>query len=60
MKSTDLVKEMTAAGCEFKRHNGGSQQVWWSPITGKTFPVLHPKKDLPLGTVKFIKKLARI
>ena len=24
MKSTDLIKELTAAGCELKRHNGGS------------------------------------
>lgn len=44
MKSTDLVKELIAAGCELKRHNGGSHQIWWSPITGKTFPVPHPKK----------------
>ncbi|EFQ5899215.1 type II toxin-antitoxin system HicA family toxin [Salmonella enterica] len=50
MKSTDLIKELTAAGCELKRHNGGSHQ----------FPVPHPKKDLPLGTVKSIKKLAGI
>ncbi len=44
MKSTDLIKELAAAGCECKRHNGGSHQIWWSPITGKTFPVPHPKK----------------
>lgn len=60
MKSTDLIKELTAARCELKRHNGGSHQIWWSPITGKTFPVPHPKKDLPLGTVKAIKKMAGI
>nr|NMN92477.1 HicA-like toxin of HicAB toxin-antitoxin system [Brenneria salicis ATCC 15712 = DSM 30166]RBP59351.1 HicA-like toxin of HicAB toxin-antitoxin system [Brenneria salicis ATCC 15712 = DSM 30166] len=44
MKSTDLIKELIAAGCELRRHNGGSHQIWWSPITGKTFPVPHPKK----------------
>lgn len=60
MKSTDLIKELTAAGCELKRHNGGSHQIWWSPVTGKTFPVPHPKKDLPPGTVRSIKKLAGI
>ncbi|MQK60793.1 type II toxin-antitoxin system HicA family toxin, partial [Escherichia coli] len=27
---------------------------------GKTFPVPHPKKDLPLGTVRSIKKMAGI
>ncbi|KGM25833.1 toxin HicA [Photorhabdus luminescens] len=60
MKSTDLIKELTAVGCELRRHNGGSHQIWWSPITGKTFPVPHPKKDLPIGTVKSIKKMAGI
>ncbi len=60
MKSTDLIKELTAAGCKLRRHNGGSHQIWWSPITGKTFPVPHPKKDLPIGTVKSIKKMAGI
>jgi predicted RNA binding protein YcfA (HicA-like mRNA interferase family) len=40
----DLLKELIAAGCELRRHRGGSHQIWWSPITGKTFPVPHPKK----------------
>ncbi|QOY17254.1 type II toxin-antitoxin system HicA family toxin (plasmid) [Escherichia coli] len=48
MKSADLLKELIAAGCELKRHKASSHQIWWSPITGKTFPVPHPKKDLPL------------
>lgn len=60
MRSADLIKELIAANCELKRHNGGSHQIWWSPITGKTFPVPHPKKDLPIGTVKSIKKSAGI
>ena len=60
MKSADLLKELIAAGCELRRHRGGSHQIWWSPITGKTFPVPHPKKDLPLGTIKSIKKLEGI
>ncbi|CCK15914.1 hypothetical protein BN136_1924 [Cronobacter universalis NCTC 9529] len=40
------------------RHNGGSHQIWWSPRTGKTFPVPHPKKDLPPGTLNAILKMA--
>lgn len=56
MKSADLLKELIAAGCELKRHKASSHQIWWSPITGKTFPVPHPKKDLPLGTVRSIRK----
>ncbi|ECR8547847.1 type II toxin-antitoxin system HicA family toxin [Salmonella enterica] len=55
-----MLKELIAAGCELRRHNGGSHQIWWSPITGKTFPFPHPKKDLPLGTVRSIKKMAGI
>ncbi|EJA8594507.1 type II toxin-antitoxin system HicA family toxin, partial [Salmonella enterica] len=43
MKSADLLKELIAAGCELKRHKASSHQIWWSPITGKTFPVPHPK-----------------
>ncbi|EHG8873638.1 type II toxin-antitoxin system HicA family toxin, partial [Salmonella enterica subsp. enterica serovar Cerro] len=26
MKSADLLKELIAAGCELRRHNGGSHQ----------------------------------
>lgn len=44
MKSSDLIRELAEAGCELKRHNGGSHQIWWSPLTGKTFPVPHPKR----------------
>ncbi|EHL0037054.1 type II toxin-antitoxin system HicA family toxin [Escherichia coli] len=55
-----MLKELIAAGCELKRHKASSHQIWWSPITGKTFPVPHPKKDLPLGTVRSIRKMAGI
>lgn len=58
MTSSALIRELLKAGCELARHNGGSHQIWWSPITGKTFPVPHPKKDLPRGTVNSIRKLA--
>ncbi|KQN54360.1 addiction module toxin, HicA family [Erwinia sp. E602] len=60
MKSSDLIRELALAGCEIKRNTGGSHQIWWSPLSGKTFPVPHPKKDLPIGTVRSIKKLAGI
>ncbi|MCO6552060.1 MAG: type II toxin-antitoxin system HicA family toxin [Gilliamella sp.] len=32
--------------------------MFYSPITNKTFPVPHPKSDLPIGTVRSIKKSA--
>ncbi|WP_036108850.1 type II toxin-antitoxin system HicA family toxin [Mangrovibacter sp. MFB070] len=60
MKSADLIKALIAAGCILRRHNGGSHQIWWSPVTGKTFPVPHSKKDLPPGTVRAILKMAGI
>lgn len=31
MKSTDLIKELSAAGCELKRQGKGSHQIWYSP-----------------------------
>lgn len=37
MKSTELIKELLAAGCELKRHRGGSHQIWWSPSPTKPF-----------------------
>lgn len=60
MRSADLIKDLRNAGCELKRQGKGSHQIWYSPITGKTFPVPHPKSSLPIGTVKSIKKAAGI
>lgn len=60
MKSTDLIKALLAAGCQLKRQGKGSHQIWFSPITGKTFVVPHPKGSLPIGTLKSIKKSAGI
>lgn len=59
MKSTDLIKELANAGCVLKRVKG-SHHMFYSPITNKTFPVPHPKSDLPIGTVRSIKKSARL
>ena len=60
MKSSDLIQELKAVGCYMKRQGKGSHQIWFSPVTGKTFPVPHPKGALPVGTVKAIKKSAGI
>ena len=35
MKSTDLIKELSAAGCELKRQGKGSHQIWYSPLPEK-------------------------
>ncbi|RKQ41436.1 type II toxin-antitoxin system HicA family toxin [Enterobacter sp. R1(2018)] len=60
MNSSDLIKKLKAAGGESARKSAGSHWIWWSPWTGKTFPVPHPKKDLPVGTVRSMRKLAGI
>ncbi|HHE8746365.1 TPA: type II toxin-antitoxin system HicA family toxin [Haemophilus influenzae] len=56
MHSGDLIKELKANGCYFVRHGKGDHQIWFSPKTGKRFPVPHPKQDLAIGTLKSIKK----
>lgn len=58
MKSKDLIKELENAGCHLVRHGKGSHQIWFSPKTNRKFQVPHPKKSLPIGTVKSIKKSA--
>jgi predicted RNA binding protein YcfA (HicA-like mRNA interferase family) len=30
---------LRAAGCEFRRQGKGSHEIWWSPITRRTFTV---------------------
>lgn len=60
MKSTDLIKELKANGCQFIRHGKGDHQIWYSPITGKKFTVPHPKKEVAIGTLKSIQKSAGI
>lgn len=58
MTSSDLIKELKANGCYLKRMGKGDHQIWYSPKTGKTFPVPHPKKELAIGTLKSIQKSA--
>ncbi|ELA7921215.1 type II toxin-antitoxin system HicA family toxin [Vibrio alginolyticus] len=58
MRSSDLIRDLKAIGCELVHHKGTSHQKWYSPVTGKRFTVPHPKKHLPIGTLKSIKKSA--
>ena len=55
MKTSELVKKLKAAGCEIVR-NGGSHDIWRSPITGKEFTLWRHKKEMPTGTVDRILK----
>ncbi|MDY4280832.1 MAG: type II toxin-antitoxin system HicA family toxin [[Pasteurella] mairii] len=58
MHSRDLIKELKAIGCYKVRQGKGSHQVWYSPKTGKKFPVAYPNEEIAIGTLKSIKKSA--
>lgn len=60
MTSKDLIKLLKDNGCTFVRFGKGDHQVWYSPITGKKFSIAHPKKQIPIGTLKSIKRMAGI
>ncbi|WP_370677854.1 type II toxin-antitoxin system HicA family toxin [Pleomorphomonas sp. PLEO] len=35
----DIVAALTEAGCAFRRNGKGDHQIWFSPITNRTFAV---------------------
>lgn len=35
----EVVEVLKAAGCSFKRQGKGDHEIWYSPKTGRTFPV---------------------
>ncbi|MDR0973815.1 MAG: type II toxin-antitoxin system HicA family toxin [Prevotellaceae bacterium] len=60
MKTSELIKILSANGCYFLSH-GGRHDRWFSPITGKTFPVpRHGSQEIPKGTERSIRKRAGI
>lgn len=60
MKYSELIAVLKAAGCYVKRY-GGNHDWWYSPKTGKSFPVArHGSHDVPKGTEVSIKKKAGI
>jgi predicted RNA binding protein YcfA (HicA-like mRNA interferase family) len=60
MTSKDLIKLLKDNGCQFVRYGRGDHQIWYSPITGKKFPIAHPKRQIPMGTLKSINRMAGI
>lgn len=58
MHSKDLIKTLKANGCYFVRFGKGDHQVWYSPKTKKTFALVHPERDVPIGTLLAIQKAA--
>ena len=54
MQYSELVQKLKEAGCYIAR-NGSRHDMWYSPITGKTFPVgRHKTQEVAPGTLKNI------
>ncbi|MBE6310578.1 MAG: type II toxin-antitoxin system HicA family toxin [Bacteroidales bacterium] len=60
MKVSELLRLLKKAGCTIYR-NGGNHDIWFSPITGKKFPVSrHKTEELKPKTLASIKEKAGI
>ena len=55
MKLSELLKLLRKNGVSFVQH-GKRHDLYYSPITGKTFPVPRHAKEVAVGTVKSILK----
>lgn len=54
----ELKKLLKKAGCYLKRE-GTRHEIWYSPITGESFPVgRHKTEEVKPGTLKSIKEAA--
>ena len=54
MKYSELIKQLKSIGCTVYRE-GANHTQWYSPKTGKIFPVgRHKTEEVPLGTLKSI------
>lgn len=60
MKVSELWRMLERAGCTIHQR-GGNHDIWYSPITGKKFPVSrHKTEDLKPKTLASIKEKAGI
>ncbi len=59
MNSADLIRDIKAVGWVLNRING-SHHIFTHPQRSGIVVVPHPKKDLPPGTVRSIRKQAGI
>ena len=56
MRYSELEKQLKKIGCKVIRE-GARHSIWYSPITGKTFPVSrHKTEEVAPGTLKSIKQ----
>lgn len=60
MKYSELKKLLRANGCTFYR-DGTNHEIWYSPVTGKKFPVpRHNSQEVKVKTLNDILKQAGI
>lgn len=58
MKTSELIKKLSKFGCYIQRH-GKRHDMWYSPITGKSFPVgRHASEEVKTGTLNSILEAA--
>ena len=55
MKTQELIKLLKKNKCHIVR-SGSRHDIWYSEITGKQFPVPRHKAEIPIGTLKNIRK----
>ena len=56
MRVSEIVKLLKKIGC-YKVREGMNHEIWYSPVTGKRFPVSrHKKEELAKGTEESIKR----
>jgi len=55
MNSRDIIRALEADGWELKRVTG-SHHHYWHASKRALVTVPHPKRDLPVGTVKSIER----
>lgn len=59
MKLSELLKLLSKNGVKLVQH-GKRHDIYFSPITGKSFPVPRHAKEIAVGTLKSILKDAGI
>lgn len=56
MTYAELKKQLKKIGCYMERE-GKRHEIWYSPITGESFPVgRHKTEEVKPGTLKSIKE----
>ena len=61
MKTNELLRKLSKAGCYLVRQRKGRNEIWFSPITEKEFVVPnHGSQEIGKGLELKIKKLAGI